>query len=77
MPGTRDQRSMGGGPHSAGGSLSAGGRLLPPQQVVPMPPPMGAQSVKLMNELGKIQEGAEQVILFKDRRSFYKPHGET
>jgi hypothetical protein len=42
-----------------------------------MPPPMGAQSVKLMNELGKIQEGAEQVILFKDRRSFYKPHGET
>ncbi|KAF9151089.1 smg-9, nonsense mediated mRNA decay factor [Linnemannia schmuckeri] len=60
MPGTRDQRSMGGGPHSAGGSLSAGGRLLPPQQVVPMPPPMGAQSVKLMNEQGKIQEGVEQ-----------------
>ncbi|KAG9066905.1 smg-9, nonsense mediated mRNA decay factor [Linnemannia hyalina] len=60
MPGTRDHRSMGGGPHSAGGSLSAGGRLLPPQQVVPMPPPMGAQSVKLMNEQGKIQEGAEQ-----------------
>ncbi|KAF9551832.1 smg-9, nonsense mediated mRNA decay factor [Mortierella hygrophila] len=60
MPGTRDHRSMGGGPHSAGGSLSAGGRLLPPQQVVPMPPPMGAHSVKLMNEQGKIQESAEQ-----------------
>ncbi|KAG0278457.1 smg-9, nonsense mediated mRNA decay factor [Linnemannia exigua] len=61
MPGTRDQRSMGGGgPHSAGGSLSSGGRLLPPQQVVAMPPPMGEHSVKLMNDHGKVQEGAEQ-----------------
>ncbi|KAF9934303.1 smg-9, nonsense mediated mRNA decay factor [Linnemannia zychae] len=61
MPGTKDQRSTGGnGPHSAGGSHSAGGRLLPTQQVVAMPPPMGAHSVKLMNDQGKFQEGVEQ-----------------
>ncbi|KAF9209223.1 smg-9, nonsense mediated mRNA decay factor [Haplosporangium sp. Z 27] len=64
QPGIKDLRSIG-GPNSAGsgigGAMSAGGRLIQnTPTITAIPPPMGANSVKLMNESGKILETAEQ-----------------
>ncbi|KAF9932385.1 smg-9, nonsense mediated mRNA decay factor [Mortierella alpina] len=62
QPGNRDVRSLG-GPHSTGanaGHMSAGGRLLQAPPIMTIPPAMKSRSVKLMNEHGKILEGAEQ-----------------
>ncbi|KAI1319124.1 smg-9, nonsense mediated mRNA decay factor, partial [Mortierella claussenii] len=61
QPGFKDPRSMGVA-YSAGGGgvLSAGGRPTQNLPIAAIPPAMGSQSVKLMNENGKFMESAEQ-----------------